>query len=351
MDKQRKKIRVGISAGDLNGIGMEVIIKTFLDRRMLDLCTPVVFVSSKAASFHKKILDIKNFSFNIIKDFSNINDKQVNLINCWDNDLEIKLGKSNIEIGKYALISLEKTTEALKKNDIDVVVTAPINKHSIKQNEKKFIGHTEYFEQNFDGKSLMMMISDNMKIAFVTSHVALSEVSNLISQEKIEKVLKSMNKTLIEDFGILRPKIAVMGLNPHAGEEGMLGKEEENIIIPAIQMSNDKDNILAFGPFAADSFFTSKNLGRFDAILSMYHDQGLTPFKTLSFSEGVNYTSGLKIIRTSPVHGTAYDIAGKSIADEQSFRESVYLACDILKKRESHYKLKKGALNIKKSED
>ena len=351
MEQFRKKIRVGISVGDLNGIGMEVIFKTFMDKRMMDFCTPIVFSSSKTASFHRKVNEIKNFSFNIINSFKEVNDKQANLLNCWKEDVEIKIGKSCEEIGKYAFISLEKAKQALQNNDIDVLVTAPINKSSIQKNQKDFIGHTEYLEQNFGGKSVMMMVSNNMKIAFVTSHVPLSEVPNLLTKEKICEKLKSINNTLIQDFGIRRPKIAVIGLNPHAGEGGMLGKEEEEIIIPAIQKSKEKDNVLSFGPYPADSFFTPANLNRFDAILSMYHDQGLTPFKTLSFSDGVNYTSGLNIVRTSPVHGTAYDIAGKNIANEQSFRESVYLACDIIKKRRAYFSLKSNSLTSKKSED
>lgn len=351
MEHFRKKIRVGISVGDLNGIGMEVILKTFMDNRMMDFCTPIVFSSSKTASFHRKLNEIKNFSFNIINSFKELNDKQANLLNCWKEDLEIKIGESCEKISKYAFISLEKAKQSLQNNDIDILVTAPINKSSIQKNQTDFIGHTEYLEQNFEGKSVMMMVSNNMKIAFVTSHVPLSEVPSLLTTEKICEKLKSINNTLIQDFGIRRPKIAVLGLNPHAGEDGMLGKEEDEIIIPAIQKSKEKDDVLSFGPYPADSFFTPTNLNRFDAILSMYHDQGLTPFKTLSFWDGVNYTSGLNIVRTSPVHGTGYDIAGKNIANAQSFRESVYLACDIIKKRRSYLSLKSNSLTSKKSED
>ena len=351
MKQFRKKIRVGISIGDINGIGLEVIFKTFMDKRMLEFCTPIVFGSAKVASYHRKVNEIKNFSFNIIDSFTNVNDKQANLLNCWKDDVEIKLGEATEESAKYAYISLERAKESLINNDIDVLITAPINKSSIQKKQKNFIGHTEYLEQNFNGKAVMMMISDNMKIAFVTSHVALSEVPKLLTKEKITEKLKSINNTLIQDFGIQKPKIAVIGLNPHAGEGGMLGKEEEEIIIPAIQKSKEVNNILAFGPYPSDSFFIPSNLTRFDGILSMYHDQGLTPFKTLSFSEGVNYTSGLNIVRTSPVHGTAYDIAGKNIANEQSFRESVFIACDIFKKRRAYFSLKENSLNSQKSED
>ena len=350
MVKERKKIRVGVTVGDLNGIGLEVIIKTFEDKRMMDFCTPIIFSSSKTSSYHRKVLEIKNFSFNIINNFNKVNDKQANLINCWEEDIKISFGDMSPEIGKYAFLSLEKAKDALKNNDIDVLVTAPINKSAIQQNQKNFIGHTEYLEQSFEGKSLMMMISENMKIAFVTSHIPLSEVSGMINEEKIVEILSSLNNTLLQDFGIRKPKIAVIGLNPHAGEDGMLGKEENKIIIPAIVKSKNQNNVLAFGPYPADSFFTSSNLKNFDAILSMYHDQGLTPFKTLSFSEGVNYTSGLNIVRTSPVHGTAFDIAGKNIADPQSFRESVFLACKIIKKRREYFNLKNNSLKVEKSE-
>jgi 4-hydroxythreonine-4-phosphate dehydrogenase len=350
MVKERKKIRVGVTVGDLNGIGMEVIIKTFEDKRMMDFCTPIIFSSSKTSSYHRKVLEIKNFSFNIINNFNKVNDKQANLINCWEEDIEISLGKMSPEIGKYAFLSLEKAKDALKNNDIDVLVTSPINKSAIQQNQKNFIGHTEYLEENFEGDSLMMMISENMKIAFVTSHIPLSEVSGMLNEEKIVEILSSLNNTLLQDFGIRKPKIAVIGLNPHAGEDGMLGKEENEIIIPSIVKSKNQNNVLAFGPYPADSFFTSSNLKKFDAILSMYHDQGLTPFKTLSFSEGVNYTSGLNIVRTSPVHGTAFDIAGKNIADPQSFRESVFLACKIIKKRREYFNLKNNSLKVEKSE-
>lgn len=351
MEQFRKKIRAGISIGDINGVGMEVIFKTFMDKRMLEFCTPIIFGSSKVAHYHKKVNEIKNFSFNIIDSFKDVNDKQANLLNCWKEDVEIKLGEDTEESSKYTFLSLEKAKEALKNNEIDVLITAPINKASIQKRQKDFVGHTEYLEKNFNGKAVMMMMSDNMKIAFVTSHVALSEVPKLITKEKITEKLNSINTTLIQDFGIQKPKIAVIGLNPHAGEDGILGKEEEEIIIPAIQKSKEENNILAFGPYPADSFFIPSNLNRFDAVLSMYHDQGLTPFKTLSFSEGVNYTSGLDVVRTSPVHGTAYDLAGKNIANEQSFREAVFIACDIIKKRRAYFSLKENSLKTQKSED
>ena len=351
MYTNRKKIRVGISVGDINGIGMEVIYKTFMDKRILDFYTPIIFGSAKTASYHKKVNEIKNFSFNIINSFNEVNDKQANLLNCSEDYVQIKIGESTLEAGKFAFISLEKAKAALKNKNIDVLVTAPANKSSIKKTSEKFIGHTEYLEQNFSGKAVMMMVSEYMKIAFVTSHVPLSKVPSLLSDQIIIETLKSINNTLVQDFGVRKPKIAVIGLNPHAGENGVLGDEEEKIIIPAIQKSKEFDNILAFGPYPADSFFTPNNLSKFDVILSMYHDQGLTPFKTLSFFDGVNYTSGLNIIRTSPVHGTAYNIAGKNIANEQSFRESIFVACEIFKKRKAHLLLKENSLDLKKAED
>ena len=344
-DVNRRKVRVGISVGDLNGIGMEIIIKTFLDKRMMEICTPIIFGSAKTSLFHRKVCEIKNFSFNIIKSMKQVNEKQANLINVWEEDVEVNLGKPWKIMGKYAFISLEKARKSLENNNIDVLVTAPINKSMIQENHKEFIGHTEYLEKNFEGKSLMMMISDNMKIACSTSHIPLSEVPKSLTQEKIVQDLKIINTTLIQDFYIQKPKIAVIGLNPHAGESGMLGKEEEDIIIPAMEEAKIKENIFTFGPYPADSFFNNANLRKYDAILAMYHDQGLTPFKTLSFSEGVNYTAGLSIVRTSPVHGTAYDIAGKNIGNEQSFREAIYLACSIIKKRREYLALKSSSIN------
>ena len=322
MEQFRKKIRVGISVGDLNGIGMEVIFKTFMDKRMMDFCTPIVFSSSKTASFHRKVNEIKNFSFNIINSFKEVNDKQANLLNCWVEDVEIKIGESCEEIGKYAFISLEKAKQALQNNDIDVLVTAPINKSSIQKNQKDFIGHTEYLEQNFEGKSVMMMVSNNMKIAFVTSHVPLSEVPNLLTKEKICEKLKNINNTLIQDFGIRRPKIAVIGLNPHAGEMGTIGSEEKDIIRPAIENAEHKNTIVK-GPFPADGFFGQGFESKFDAVLGMYHDQVLSPFKALFKFHAINITLGIPFIRISPDHGTGNDIVGKNLADPTSLLESI----------------------------
>ncbi len=326
------KIKVGISIGDLNGIGLETIIKTFKDSRMMDFCTPIVFGSTKVASIHRKAIEMQDFNFNIINTIKDANPKKANLLNIWNEDIEINFGTATTKSGELSFDSLKRASEALKNNDIDVLVTAPINKASIQEKVTNFIGHTEFLQGNFEGESLMIMVSERMKIAFVTGHVPLTEVKKAITIENIILKTKKLNTSLIQDFGIRLPKIAVLGLNPHAGENGLLGGEENESIIPALKKLKE-EGIMAFGPYPADSFFTSRNLENFDGILSMYHDQGLTAFKTLSFSDGVNFTAGLNIIRTSPVHGTAYEIAGQGIADERSFREAVFMACDIYKKR------------------
>ena len=338
-----KKIRLGISIGDPNGIGLETIIKCFNDSRMMDFCVPIVFGSAKIAQFHRKAIFLKDFAFHIITNFNEINQKKPNLITIYNDEFDVEFGKVSSEAGSISYKSIQKATEALKNNTIDVLVTAPINKHAIQKKIKDFIGHTEFFEENFNSKAIMIMVSEMMKIAFVTSHIPLSKVVNHINEENIILKAKQLNNSLIQDFGIRKPIIAVLGLNPHAGENGLLGLEENNIITPAINKLKE-DNIMAFGPFSADSFFSRNNLKKFDGVLAMYHDQGLTAFKTLSFNEGVNYTAGLEIIRTSPVHGTAYEISGKGLADESSFREAVFLACNIFKKRLEYKELNENPL-------
>ena len=340
------KIKVGISIGDLNGIGLETIIKTFNDNRMMDLCTPIIFGSTKVVAIHRKALEMQDFNFNIINKTEDAHPKKANLLNIWKDEVEINFGKSTTRSGELSFDSLKQATQALKDKKIDVLVTAPINKASIQEKVSGFIGHTEFLQGNFEGETLMIMLSEVMKIAFVTGHVPLTDVKKAITTENIYAKTVQLNTSLIQDFGIRKPKIAVLGLNPHAGEEGMLGKEENDIITPTIKKLKG-EGIMAFGPYPADSFFINKNLQQFDGILSMYHDQGLTAFKTLCFSEGVNYTAGLNIVRTSPVHGTAYEIAGQGIADEQSFRQAVYLACDIFKKRAEFQHLNKNPLAFK----
>lgn len=326
------KIKLGISVGDINGIGMEVIIKTFKDNRMLDICTPIVYGSSKVSTFHRKVLHINDFSFNIIKSAKDANVKKPNIINCWDDDITLALGQSNEDGGKYALASLEAATADLKEGHIDVLVTAPINKENIQSEEFNFPGHTEYLTEKFEGESLMLMVNENIKIGVATNHIPLGKVANTLTADTIFSKLKILNKSLIQDFCITSPRIAVLGLNPHAGDNGLLGKEEEDIIIPAIDNAKSI-GINTFGPYPADGFFGSGNYQKFDAILAMYHDQGLIPFKSLSFGEGTNFTAGLDIIRTSPDHGVAYEIAGQNKAEESSFRQAVYTACDVHKNR------------------
>jgi len=340
------KIKVGISIGDLNGIGLETIIKTFKDSRMMDFCTPIIFGSTKVIAIHRKALEMQDFNFNIINKVEDAHPKKANLLNIWKDEIEINFGKATKRSGELSFDSLKQATQALKDKKIDVLVTAPINKASIQEKVSGFIGHTEFLQGNFEGESLMIMLSKVMKIAFVTGHVPLTDVKKAITTKNIYDKTVQLNTSLIQDFGIRKPKIAVLGLNPHAGEKGMLGNEEKDIIAPTIKKLKEK-GIMAFGPYPADSFFINKNLKQFDGILSMYHDQGLTAFKTLCFSEGVNYTAGLNIVRTSPVHGTAYEIAGQGIADEQSFREAVYLACDIFKKRAEFKDLNKNPLAFK----
>tara|TARA_B100000282_G_C31700897_1_gene476261 strand:+ start:275 stop:1303 length:1029 start_codon:yes stop_codon:yes gene_type:complete len=330
--KQKMKTRLGITIGDSNGIGIEIILKTFKDNRMLDFCTPVIFGSNEILSQHKKILQIHNVNFNVVRDLKNLKHNKINLLEVLKNKADVKIGEKNIEGGDNAINSIDCAIDAYKKNKIDALVTAPINKSSIQKNKSDFIGHTEYLQNNFNGNSLMIMVSEVMKIACQTGHTSLSNVKNYISKENIIENLLILNNSLKKDFGKVKPKIAVLGLNPHAGESGMLGNEEIEIIVPAIDYTKDK-GLLVFGPYSADSFFTTRNLSAFDGILAMYHDQGLIPFKTLAFDSGVNFTAGLDIIRTSPVHGTAFEIAGKGLANENSFRQAVFLACEIYKQR------------------
>lgn len=339
------KIKVGISIGDINGIGMEVIIKTFRDKRMQELCTPIVFGSSKAASFHRKALGIDDFSFNVIESVEKANSKKANLINCWKEEAKIELGEKTEIGGKFALQSLEAATAALKKGSVDVLVTAPINKQNIQSEDFQFPGHTEYLAKKGGGEALMLMLSESMRVGVVTGHIPLDKVAEAISQEKVLEKLRLFNRSLKKDFGIRKPKIAVLGLNPHAGDAGVLGKEEDHTIKPALKTAAE-EGIITYGPYPADSFFGSDKLNVFDGILAMYHDQGLIPFKTLAFGKGVNFTAGLSFVRTSPDHGTAYEISGKNQANEQSFREAVFSACDIFKKRQEFEAINANPLSV-----
>ncbi len=341
-----EKIIVGISQGDINGIGLEVIIKTFLEPQMLEICTPVVFSSLKTALFHRKTLNIEDFSFHHIHDFSEINYKRANLINAYEEEALVEFGKQTETGGKYALKSLEAASAALSQGKIDVLVTAPINKENIQSPEFKFPGHTEYLDEKFgDGNSLMFLVSDTLRVAVVTGHIPVTQVAQSLSIEKILKKIQVLNKSLIQDFEIRKPRIAVLGLNPHAGDNGIIGNEEQQLIIPAIHKAKE-EGMLAYGPYSADGFFGNGTYKQFDAVLAMYHDQGLIPFKTISFNSGVNFTAGLPVVRTSPDHGTAYDIAGKNHASEASFRKAIYTAVDIFKTRKNYEQLTANPLKI-----
>ncbi len=340
----QNKIVVGISHGDINGISYEVIIKSLMDNRIFDFCIPIVYGSAKVAAYHRKALNIANFSFNNIRSASEANIKRANIINCLDDNVRVELGKSTNIAGESSLISLENAVNDLKNGTIDVLVTAPINKDNIQSEKFNFPGHTEYLTRESESKkSLMLMVSENLKVGVVTTHLPLSKVPEAITEEAILEKLRIMNKSLIQDFKIRKPKIAVLGLNPHAGDNGLLGSEEVEIIIPALAKAKE-EGILAVGPYPADGFFGSDNFKKFDAVLAMYHDQGLAPFKALAFNSGVNYTAGLDFIRTSPGHGTAYEITGLGKASEISFRNAIYLACDIYRNRTEFKEISKDPL-------
>lgn len=333
MNHHDDKLKVGISIGDPNGIGYEVIIKTFEDNRMTQVCTPIIYGSSKSASFHRKSLEHLEFNFFTVKDITQAIPRHVNLLSCWEEDFNIEFGKPTPIGGKYALKSLSCAIDDLEKNKIDVLVTAPIDKHTIQSDSFNFPGHTEFLASKFNVKEvLMLLINENLRVGVATGHIPVNKISTMLTSELILSKLRIFNKSLLEDFGIRKPKIAVLGLNPHAGDQGLIGNEEKEIILPAIQKAKE-ENIFAFGPYAADGFFGSGNFKNFDGVLAMYHDQGLAPFKAISFGGGVNYTAGLPVVRTSPDHGTGYDIAGKNNANEDSFRQAVYLAIDIFEKR------------------
>jgi 4-hydroxythreonine-4-phosphate dehydrogenase len=339
-------IKVGITQGDINGIGYEVIIKTLSNPRILELCTPIVYGSSKVASYHRKTLDVPEFNLNLVRSAEFAVQKRANIINVYEKEVKIDLGLSTETAGQLSLLSLDAAVEDLKHNHIDVLVTAPINKKNIQSSTFKFPGHTEYLANKFGTNDyLMLMVSNNIRVGVVTGHIPLKDISSSINSNLILSKIKILNESLTKDFGIRRPRIAVLGLNPHSGDGGVLGTEEQEIIIPAINKAKE-ENIFAFGPYAADGFFGSSAFTHFDAILAMYHDQGLIPFKTLTFESGVNFTAGLPIIRTSPAHGTAYELAGKNQASPDSFREALYLALDIYRNRKQHISLTSNPLKF-----
>ncbi len=345
MTKRPENIIVGISIGDLNGIGSEVILKTFEDARMLELCTPIIFANVKILSFLKKNLEL-TAQLHGIDHLNQMVIGKINVLNVWKEGVNIEYGKADDAVGKYAVKSFVTATKALKDGDIDVLVTAPISKSNIQSEEFSFPGHTDYLNQELEGNALMFMIQDNLRVGLLTDHVPLNEVAKHLTEELIRTKIKTINQSLIQDFGIRKPKIAVLGLNPHSGDNGVIGQEEDKIIKPTLKKIYD-EGILVFGPFSADGFFGSSQYEKYDAVIATYHDQGLIPFKTLSFGKGVNYTAGLNKIRTSPDHGTAYEIAGKGIADNHSFTEAVYAAIDIYNSRNEYAVITEKPLKTK----
>lgn len=338
------KIVVGISQGDINGIGLEIILKTLIEPELAEICIPVLFSSQKTVSYFRKALNIDEFNFNPLRDFNQINTKKPNVFICYEEEVVIELGKPSVDSGKYAKISLELATQALIDKKIDVLVTAPINKHTMQEAGFNYPGHTEYLGEKLGGKPLMLLCANDLKVAVVTGHLALKDVPNFITTENVLSKIEQLNASLIKDFGIRKPKIAVLGLNPHAGENGKMGNEEELAIIPAIKKAQEK--MFVQGPYSADGFFGNNTQSQFDGVLAMYHDQGLIPFKTLAFNNGVNYTAGLNFIRTSPDHGTAYEIAGKQIADPSSFKEAIFMAIDVYKNRQLYAEISANPLAI-----
>lgn len=348
MVKKAENIIVGISIGDLNGIGSEVILKTFEDTRMLELCTPVIFANAKIVSFLRKELNI-DIAIHGIDKIEQLVVGKINVLNVWREGVNLELGKNDDVVGSYAIKSFVAATKALKEGSVDVLVTAPINKYNIQSEEFKFPGHTDYLDKELEGDALMLMVHDDLRVGLLTDHVPVNEVAKHLNEKLISSKIKTIIQTLKQDFEIEKPKVAVLGLNPHSGDNGVIGQEEEKIIKPALKKLFEAGNMV-FGPFSADGFFGSAQYEKYDAVIATYHDQGLIPFKTLSFGNGVNYTAGLNKIRTSPDHGTAYEIAGKGVANHESFKEAVYLAIDIFKKRNDYQELIKNPLKTKEKQ-
>ena len=341
---KQDKIKIGITQGDINGIGYEVIIKTLMEPHILQMCTPIVYGSPKVAAYHRKALELESFTFNSIRTAKEADPKKANIINCTDDNIRVELGRSSEMAGEASYMALEKAVEDLKRGEIHALITEPINKNNYHSKKFHFPGHTEYLAEQFNVKDyVMLMVSEIMKIGVVVGHAPISEVSQKITVDNILCKLRIISSSLEKDFAINKPRIAVLGLNPHAGDGGLLGSEEKEIIAPAIKKAID-EGIIAVGPYPADGFFGSGDYTKFDAILAMYHDQGLVPFKMASFEKGINYTAGLPVIRTSPAHGTAYDIAGEDKASPDSFRQALYLACDIAKNRKIYAEISKNPL-------
>ena len=339
-------VKVGITQGDFNGIGYEVIMKTFMDHGMLELCTPIVYGVHKAASHHRKLLEMNDFNFFGVADASKAAKHHCNFVNLTEVDVGLDFGTATPAAGAWAVKSLTRAMDDLQAGLIDVLVTAPFNKSNVQGPDFNFPGHTEFLAQRTGvNEHLMLLVSDSLRVGTVTGHVPLQNVAGMLSIEKVLGKLQVMNHSLLQDFGIRKPRIAVLGLNPHAGDNGLIGKEEETIIAPAIKKAND-EGMLVFGPYSADGFFGSGTWKKFDGVMAMYHDQGLVPFKSIAFHHGVNFTAGLPVIRTSPDHGTAYDIAGKNIASPDSFREAVYMAIDIFRNRKQYAEMSADPLKV-----
>ena len=343
--KKAENIIVGISIGDLNGIGSEVVLKTFEDSRMLEFCTPVIFANVKLISFVKKTFESSSVIHGIDA-LEQIVVGKINVLNVWKENFDVNFGVNDENIGKYAIKSFVTATKALKEGKIDVLVTAPINKYNIQSDEFKFPGHTDYLNQELEGNALMFMVHDNLRVGLITDHIPVNEVASHLTEDLIKQKIETIKQSLIQDFSINKPKIAVLGLNPHAGDGGVIGKEDDTILKPVIKKLFEKGTMV-FGPYPADGFFGNSQYEKFDAVIAAYHDQGLIPFKTLSFGNGVNYTAGLNKVRTSPDHGTAYDIAGKGIANHNSFKEAVFLAIDIYNSRNQYAEISKKPLKTK----
>lgn len=342
---ERRKIRVGITHGDINGVGYEVILKTFSNPEMLSLCTPIVYGSAKVATYHRKALALPNMTFTSINSAEEADPDKLNILNCIDDDVKVELSVPSQEAGKAALDALQRVVKDYEEGLIDVIVTAPINKNTIQSDDFRFAGHTEFFEEKLGegNKSLMILVKDNLRMALATNHLPISEISSNLTKEVLAEKIRLFNSSLKNDFGIDAPKIAILALNPHAGDGGLIGKEEIEVIKPVIE-DMKQEKILCFGPFPADGFMGAGSFKHFDGVLAMYHDQGLAPFKLLAMESGVNFTAGLPVVRTSPAHGTAYDITGKGIASEDSFREAVYMAMDIYRFRLSEKAAKANPL-------
>jgi len=356
MQPTNEKPVIGITTGDLNGVGLEVIIKTFSDNRMLELCTPVIFASNKVINYYRRIVTEHTFNFSSTKDLTKLNPKQVNIFNCWDEEVPLQPGVLTDAAGKYAIRSLMVAAQCLKDGQLDAIVTAPFHKSNTNLPDFPYTGHTPYFKDKFGAKDVLMLLySNGLRVALATEHIPISKVAGTITKELLQSKLALLRESLIKDFGIDKPKIAVLGLNPHAGDEGQIGNEEQTILKPVIDQQKQNGN-LVYGPYSADAFFARGIYTEFDAVLAMYHDQGLVAFKTLAQGDGVNYTAGLSVVRTSPDHGTAFDIAGKNLADPSSFREAVFQAIELLKKRKEYAAavanpLRRGRIEKEKEEE